>query len=127
MIPPINQEVMEFLMNEYEKESCLQLYKEGGESTISEQEAYCCICGGGESCMDTDVIILCDLCNIPVHQYCYGVPYIPEGQWLCKRCLLSPFREVNCIFCPNKGGAMKKTDDGKWSHVICAIWLPEVW
>lgn len=31
-----------------------------------------------------------------------------------------------CIFCPSRGGAFKRTKEGKWAHVVCALLIPAV-
>ncbi|XP_032526779.2 bromodomain-containing protein homolog isoform X1 [Danaus plexippus] len=125
-LPPVSVDTLELLMDRLEKESYFQATQNGQQPAATvDEDAVCCICMDGE-CQNTNVILFCDMCNLAVHQDCYGVPYIPEGQWLCRRCLQSPSRLVNCVLCPNTGGAFKQTDQGTWAHVVCALWIPEV-
>lgn len=123
---PVTIDTMELLMDRLEKESYFQAAANGTPTGVEvDDDAVCCICMDGE-CQNTNVILFCDMCNLAVHQDCYGVPFIPEGQWLCRRCLQSPSTPVRCVLCPNAGGAFKQTDRGQWAHVVCALWIPEV-
>ncbi|GJQ78049.1 hypothetical protein Trydic_g2393 [Trypoxylus dichotomus] len=124
-LSPVSVDSLELLMDRLEKESYFQAAVNGHAGAVVDDDAVCCICMDGE-CQNTNVILFCDMCNLAVHQDCYGVPYIPEGQWLCRRCLQSPSRAVDCVLCPNQGGAFKQTDRGHWAHVVCALWIPEV-
>lgn len=31
-----------------------------------------------------------------------------------------------CELCPSKYGALKRTDNAGWAHVVCALYIPEV-
>ncbi|XP_065178853.1 peregrin-like isoform X1 [Sycon ciliatum] len=126
-VAPVSRETFELLMDRLEKESFFESRRDGsnGVDPALDEDAVCCICNDGEV-QNSNAILFCDMCNLAVHQECYGVPFIPEGQWLCRRCLNSPSCAVDCALCPNKGGAFKQTDKGKWAHVVCALWIPEV-
>ncbi|EMC94383.1 hypothetical protein BAUCODRAFT_157996 [Baudoinia panamericana UAMH 10762] len=90
-----------------------------------EPDSKCSICDDGD-CENANAIIFCDGCDLAVHQECYGVPFIPEGQWFCRKCKEIGRGTPTCIFCPNVDGAFKQTNTLRWSHLLCAIWIPEV-
>lgn len=137
----VSESVLETLMDRLEKESLWETVGRGGGGRsgggpLVDEDAVCCVCQDGE-CHNANVILFCDMCNLAVHQECYGtlfthnrdaerahrahfvdaagVPYVPEGQWLCRRCQLSPSVAVECALCPNKGGAFKQTAEGALS------------
>uniref|UniRef100_A0A3Q0S260 Bromodomain and PHD finger containing 3 n=1 Tax=Amphilophus citrinellus TaxID=61819 RepID=A0A3Q0S260_AMPCI len=121
----VSPETFERLLDRLEEEAYLEARSRAPPQSTIDDDAFCCVCLDDE-CLNSNVILFCDSCNLAVHQECYGVPYIPEGQWLCRCCLQSPQKPVDCVLCPNRGGAFKQTSDGRWSHVVCAIWIPEV-
>ncbi|XP_034390271.1 bromodomain-containing protein 1-like isoform X2 [Cyclopterus lumpus] len=124
-VSQVSFNLFEFLMDRFEKESHAATRGQSDLQSLVDEDAVCCVCMDGDGA-DSNVILFCDACNIAVHQECYGVPYVPEGQWLCRHCLQCPSRRAECVFCPNRGGALKKTDDERWGHVACALWVPEV-
>ncbi|KAF5019639.1 hypothetical protein F66182_8343 [Fusarium sp. NRRL 66182] len=63
-------------------------------------EIVCAICLKPHSNAPNQ-IILCDMCDFAVHQECYGVPDIPEGDWLCKSC-----SQEDVLKTPKKAGTV---------------------
>ncbi|GME76745.1 unnamed protein product [Ambrosiozyma monospora] len=87
----------------------------------------CAVCNKTDCDSSTNAIIFCDGCNIAVHQECYGVQFIPEGPWLCRRCLISRNQTQKCLFCASTTGAFKQLDNGYWAHVICCLFINELY
>ncbi|KAF9224082.1 hypothetical protein BS17DRAFT_780434 [Gyrodon lividus] len=121
----VTYETFEIIMDRLEKEY-FDLTKNipKPDYAMPSEDSTCAICDDSEG-ENSNAIVFCDGCNLAVHQDCYGVPYIPEGQWLCRKCTVSPENPVSCILCPNEGGAFKQTVLGDWAHLLCAIWIPE--
>lgn len=47
--------------------------------------------------------------------------------WYCRKCESQErSARVRCELCPSRDGALKKTDNQGWAHVVCALYIPEV-
>lgn len=109
-------------------------------SLKNEDDYVCSICGDGDY-DDDNLIVICSNCEIAAHVKCYGIPQIPDTDWLCQACLIIKNPEarsnIRCALCPKKGGCIKPTihttsedlsfpnyPEGKneqvWCHVFCA-------
>ncbi|KAL6320411.1 hypothetical protein AAG906_007108 [Vitis piasezkii] len=86
----------------------------------------CAVCRWVED-WDYNKIIICNRCQIAVHQECYGARNVQDfTSWVCRACE-TPDVERECCLCPVKGGALKPTDiETLWVHVTCAWFQPEV-
>ncbi|GMR38184.1 hypothetical protein PMAYCL1PPCAC_08379, partial [Pristionchus mayeri] len=120
----IEEEEFEFVVDRFEKETFRKSQSRPKEGD-NEKLGGCCICGGNDY-NNVNTIVYCEMCQIGVHQFCYGVLHLPIGSWLCRKCKLAPDTPVKCELCPMIGAALKPTAEGKWAHVACAIWIPEV-
>lgn len=104
----------------------------------NDDEELCHVCNGGDS-DHWNEILFCDSCDVAVHQDCYGVREVPEGEWICTWCshrskhprraapLLKklaasegPHADLasvqtgppDCVLCPVRGGALKPVAEG---------------
>ena len=122
------------------QEACVALIqrKQAPITTIQDMEAECCICADGEVTPDNQ-ILFCEACNVAVHQFCYGIEQIPNGDYYCMPCRdlgrhLQPSTAearrlpLNCELCPLRDGAFVRADvkgqeGDRWVHVVCAKWM----
>ena len=110
---------------------------------VAMEDALCCVCGGGQS-EPPNEIMFCERCEVAVHQDCYGVGEIPDGDWLCWPCQIVEDREretnapktrpprymreagdgvmydprVKCELCPVMRGAMRAIVPAKLSSPL---------
>ncbi|XP_043491827.1 protein AF-10-like isoform X1 [Polistes fuscatus] len=95
---------------------------------MKEMLGGCCVCSD-ERGWTENPLVYCDGqgCTVAVHQACYGIVTVPTGPWYCRKCESQErSARVRCELCPSKDGALKRTDQAGWAHVVCALYIPEV-
>ncbi|XP_049448567.1 protein Jade-1 isoform X1 [Epinephelus fuscoguttatus] len=127
-LPELDELTMECVLVELESvcdEKMRQAIEtEEGLGIEYDEDVVCDVCRSPEG-EDGNEMVFCDKCNVCVHQACYGILKVPQGNWLCRTCALGV--QPKCLLCPKRGGALKPTRSGtKWVHVSCALWIPEV-
>ncbi len=101
----------ELFLNGYsspQKKAKVILTRAEEEKTSNPDDVVCLICNDGDY-EDNDLIVYCSSCHMTVHQNCYGIIDLPEGDWVCHPCRAfeDKSRDVECLLCPVRGGAMK--------------------
>ncbi|XP_017770719.1 PREDICTED: protein AF-10 isoform X2 [Nicrophorus vespilloides] len=95
---------------------------------MKEMVGGCCVCSDDRGWPENP-LVYCDgqSCTVAVHQACYGIVTVPTGPWYCRKCESQERSvKVKCELCPSKYGALKRTDNSGWAHVVCALYIPEV-
>jgi NuA3 HAT complex component NTO1 len=112
-----------------------------------DDDIVCAVCASGDV-ENENQIVFCDICDVAVHQACYGILSVPAEQWLCSVCehhrtvmgggdtpasikaIKAATLALKCGACQVAGGALKPMTapgaaGGKsFAHVICGYWLP---
>ncbi|CAG2163663.1 unnamed protein product [Oppiella nova] len=124
--PQMSDNQLEEVINQLEQQ-CARNIKARQVGIEYDDHIICDVCRSPDA-EEGNEMVFCDLCNICVHQACYGIVDIPEGDWLCRPCKkFGSHKNISCVLCPNFGGALKPTSSSnQWAHVSCALWVPEV-
>ncbi|KAL7003168.1 RING-type E3 ubiquitin transferase [Sarracenia purpurea var. burkii] len=86
----------------------------------------CAICRWVED-WDYNKIVICNRCQIVVHQECYGANNVLNfTSWVCRACETPDVEREYCL-CPHPCDALKPTDvNTLWVHVTCAWFRLEI-
>ena len=80
----------------------------------------CQVCNSADY-NDKNKILLCDFCNVSVHQDCIGLTEIPKDEFICECC--RAFGEngkmLKCYLCSNRGGVFYKSEMNYSESVFC--------
>lgn len=120
----------------HEEETPMNVDTDEDKTEEKQMIGGCCVCSFDSGLPDNS-LVYCDGkgCQVAVHQACYGIVTIPEGDWFCSPCEYKrqlpkkcdkQLHQISCQFCPISEGALKRTDAGEWAHVVCALYVPEI-
>lgn len=98
--------------NDIDKEMEIENENENEESE-SYSELVCCVCNNGDI-IQNQLMLECEGCHVTVHQGCYGVSSTENIEnWKCEACRMmssNKVKDLECILCSVKGGALKRID-----------------
>uniref|UniRef100_A0A7C9A8A3 PHD-type domain-containing protein n=1 Tax=Opuntia streptacantha TaxID=393608 RepID=A0A7C9A8A3_OPUST len=105
--------------------------------------SLCHVCSMGDTGDQLNQLVVCNSCNVVVHQKCYGVQGEVDTSWLCAWCKhivdvkvgQMPGSDRPCVLCPKTGGAVKRFQRAgrgsgesiEFAHLFCSQWMPEVY
>lgn len=88
---------------------------------------------------EDNIVLICNGCNLNVHQECYGVPnlekytsieesiknfYFLDSLWFCRKCLFFKDKVPKCKYCNTDGNAYKQIQNTKrWGHILCVKFI----
>ena len=88
-----------FRLEEEEKEKQDPHYTIKIQENVKDEDIQCDVCLEFEY-EDGDNIVICELCNVAVHQTCNGgdlANKVPNGAWYCERCTkLNSDKQLKC-------------------------------
>ncbi len=58
---------------------------ENAEEDLKAMVGGCCVCAD-DTGYANNLLVYCDGCDVAVHQGCYGIITVPDGDWFCRKC-----------------------------------------
>lgn len=80
------------------------------EEDEEEDDSICMVCFDGTHFPGQNEIVFCEGCNAAVHQACYGLSEIPDGDFFCDKCCAlqdNPNRAIDCALCTEIHGYVR--------------------